>query len=206
MSDTTTVFSAEDMIRKVAGLLKTSESFAEQGNDEAANAYVQKAHALQQKYSIDSALLAEKTGEKVQKIISREVVMVGKHGRRKVNLAHAIAQATQCAGFYSMGKNFLDGQYRYTVFGFEQDVNHVEMLCNSLNAQADVSLRIATKSTKPSYEHGKAFSASFLAGFTSVISSRLSAARKQAETQATQETKGTSVLLWTKRRRECQPC
>lgn len=193
----TATFTAEDMIRKVAGLLKTAESFAEQGNDEAASAYVAKAHALQQKYSIDAAILAEQTGQKVQKIVNRYIVMKGRHGRRKVNLAHVIAHATSCTGYYSMGKNFIDGQYRYMVFGFESDVDHVETLIASLNAQADASLAYATKTTKSSYEHGKSFSASFLAGFTAVISSRLREAKRSAETQATQESKpgATSVSL-----------
>ena len=48
-----------DYVRKIQGLLATAESLADQGNDEAAGAYVAKAHALQQKYSIDQAMLAE---------------------------------------------------------------------------------------------------------------------------------------------------
>lgn len=190
MSDAVATFTKEDLIRKIAGLLKTAESFADQGNDEAANSYVQKAHALQAKYSIDAALLAERTGEKVQKVISRVIVMKGRHGRRKVNLAHVIANATSCTGFYSMGKSFTDGQYRYTCWGFEQDVDHVEMLIDSLNAQADSSLSYASRTVKSSSEHGKSFSASFLAGFTGVISTRLHQARRQAETQVQAE--GTS--------------
>ncbi len=48
-----------DYVRKIQGLLATAESLADQGNEEAAGAYVAKAHALQQKYSIDQAMLAE---------------------------------------------------------------------------------------------------------------------------------------------------
>lgn len=192
MSD---LFTKDDLVRKIAGLLKTAESYAEQGNDNAANAYVQKAHALQAKYSIDAALLSERTGEKVQKVISRVIVMKGRHGRRKVNLAHAIAAATSCTGYYSMGKNYTDGQYRYTVWGFEQDVDHVEMLVSSLNAQADSALAYATRS-KPSWEHGKSYSASFMGGFTGVISSRLQAARRSAEAEVQAEgTSSTSMSL-----------
>lgn len=200
MSDTAT-FTAEDMIRKVAGLLKTAESFAEQGNDEAAASYVQKAHVLQQKYSIDSAVLAEKTGDKSQKVVSRVIKMQGRHGRRKVNLAHVIAAATSCTGYYSMGKYAIDGLYTYTVFGFESDVDHVETLIASLNSQVDASLAYATKNVKSSYEHGKSFSASFIAGFTAVIGTRLRDAKVSAETQATAEqaasasTGATSVSL-----------
>lgn len=188
MSDATTaVFTKDDMVRKVAGLLATAQSFSEQGNDEAAASYIQKAHALQQKFSIDAALLAEKTGQKVQKVISRVIKMQGRHGRRKVNLAHAIAHATSCTGYYSMGKHSYDGLYTYTVFGFEQDVDHVETLIASLNSQVDASLAYAAKHVKSSYEHGKSFSASFLSGFTAVISNRLQAARKEATTQAKSE-------------------
>jgi hypothetical protein len=194
---TTATFTHEDMIRKVAGLLKTAESFSEQGNDEAAAVYIQKAHALQQKYSIDAALLAEATGQKVQKIVSRVIKMQGRHGRRKVNLAHAIANATGCTGYYSMGKHNIDGLYSYTVFGFEQDVDHVETLIQSLNAQVDASLSYASKHIKSSYEHGKSFSASFIAGFTGVISSRLQAAKREATAQAKAEQTdgGTSMAL-----------
>lgn len=187
----TTLFSKEDLIRKIAGLLSTAESFAEQGNDEAANSYVQKAHALQAKYSIDAALLAEKTGQKIQKIISKVLIMKGRHGRRKVDLAHVVANATSCTGYYSMGKNFTDGQYRYTCWGFESDVDHVEMLIESLNAQADSSLAYAVRTVKSHYDHGKSFSASFMGGFTNVISIRLRAARKDAEVQVQAE--GTSA-------------
>lgn len=196
MTDTLT-FTKDDMIRKITGLLKTAESFSEQGNDEAAASYIQKAHALQQKYSIDQALLAEKTGEKVQKIVSRVIKMQGRHGRRKVNLAHVIAKATSCTGFYSMGKHSIDGLYSYTVFGFESDVDHVETLIASLNSQVDASLAYATKNVKASYEHGKSFSASFIAGFTAIISTRLRDAKRSAETQATAESTpgATSVSL-----------
>lgn len=190
MSDATAVFTKEDLIRKIAGLLKTAESFSEQGNDEAASSYVQKAHALQAKYSIDAALLAEKTGQKIQKIISRVLIMKGRHGRRKVDLAHVVANATSCTGYYSMGKNYSDGQYRYTVWGYEADVDHVEMLVDSLNAQADSALAYASRTVKSSWEHGKSFSASFMGGFTNVIGGRLRAARKDAETQVQAE--GTS--------------
>ncbi len=189
------LFSKDDLIRKISGLLTTAESFSEQGNDEAAASYVQKAHALQAKYSIDAALLAEKTGQKIQKIISKVIILKGRHGRRKVDLAHVIANASSCTGFYSMGKNYQDGNYRYTCWGYEQDVEYVEMLTESLAAQADASLIHAT-AKKDSWEHGKSFSASFMAGFTAVIGGRLWAAQKQAHEQVVEEgTSSTSMSL-----------
>lgn len=194
MTDTAS-FTHDDMVRKVAALLETAESFAEQGNDEAAQSYVEKAHALQQKYSIDQAMIAERTGQKVEKIISKRITMHGKWGLRKVTLAHVIAHRTHCTGYYTRGyaKKMGPGLvevidydtrvYFYNVFGFESDVDHVEYLINSLNNQLDSALSHAMKN-KPAWEHGKSYNASFCMGFTSTIGSRLLAASRQAEKEA----------------------
>jgi hypothetical protein len=200
MSDTAT-FTHDDMIRKVAALLDTAESYAEQGNDEAAQSYVQKAHALQQKYSIDQAMLAERTGQKVEKIISKDIVMPGKYGKRKVTLAHVIAHATSCTGYFHkmypkvqvgvredgtpMYRTNYDTtrDYYYTVFGFESDVEHVEFMLNSLASQMDDAHQLAV-ANKPYYEHGKTFGASFMEGFTNTIGYRLREANRQAKAEA----------------------
>ena len=198
MSDTTT-FTHDDMIRKVAALLATAEDFAEQGNDEAAQSYVTKAHALQQKYSIDQAMLAERTGQKVEQIISKDILMPGKYGKRKVCLAHVIAHKTNCTGYfhkmYPKHTVFRNGgwvtqtnydaprDYYYTVFGFESDVEHVEFMLNSLATQMDAALNVAV-SLKPSWEHGKSFGASFMEGFTNTISWRLAEAQNAAKREA----------------------
>src|SRR5258705_6740860 len=99
-----------DYVRKIQGLLATDESLAEQGNEEAAGAYVAKAHALQQKYSIDQAMLGD--GEQSQALIDRPWVMPGAYGRRKVNLAHVVAVHTGCAGYFARAE---DGAYRFHV-------------------------------------------------------------------------------------------
>ena len=124
-----------DYVRKIQGLLATAESLADQGNEEAAGAYVAKAHALQQKYSIDQAMLAE--GEAPRAIIDRTWVMPGAYGRRKVNLAHVVAIHTGCAGYFARGE---DGSYRFNVFGFTADVEWAETLFFSLCHQAEAAL------------------------------------------------------------------
>lgn len=200
-------FTHDDMIRKVAALIATAEDFAEQGNDEAAQAYVEKAHSLQQKYSIDQAMLAERTGQKVEQIISKKIMMPGKWGKRKVHLAHVIAHASHCTGYFSTGYGVKVGPnltkvtdwegpkvYYYTVFGFESDVEHVEFLINSLCRQMDFALDVAKKSNYR--EHGKTFGASFMMGYASSIGSRLREAARKAEYSAQSENTGsTSVSL-----------
>src|SRR5688572_19313369 len=211
MTDTAN-FTKEDLVRKIAGLLATAESFAEQGNDEAAQTYVQKAHALQAKYSIDQAMLADQTGQKTEKIISKKVRMPGKWGKQKVHLAHVIAHATNCTGYHTTSRyvpneDGLYGErsdtkiYYYTVFGFESDVEHVEFLINSLSMQMDAALS-AAQMAKPSWEHGRSFNASFMQGYSGSISSRLHAANREARKNAdvTYGSQSTALVLVDKKK------
>jgi hypothetical protein len=174
-----------DYVRKIQGLLATAESLAEQGNDEAAGAYVAKAHALQQKYSIDQALLADGDGGGPSSVIvDRTWTMPGAYGRRKVNLAHVVAVHTGCAGYFSRAET---GAYRFTVFGFTADVEWAETLFFSLCHQAEAALRHAEKAR---HDHGRSFITAFLAGFTHEVGRRLREAAKEAERAASDEQAG----------------
>src|SRR2546423_5108486 len=168
-----------DYVRKIQGLLATAESLADQGNEEAAGAYVAKAHALQQKYSIDQAMLAE--GEEARSIIDRTWVMPGAYGRRKVNLAHVVAVHTGCAGYFARSE---DGAYRFHVFGFTADVEWAETLFFSLCHQAEAALGFAVKGP---YEHGRSFTTAFLEGFTQEVRRRLREAAKEAKAAAARD-------------------
>ncbi|MCA1846041.1 MAG: DUF2786 domain-containing protein [Actinobacteria bacterium] len=177
-----------DYVRKIQGLLATAESLAEQGNDEAAGAYVAKAHALQQKYSIDQAMLADGDGGAGQAgaIVDRLWTMPGAYGRRKVNLAHVVAVHTGCAGYFSRAES---GSYRFTVFGFSADVEWAETLFFSLCHQAEAALRHAEKAR---HDHGRSFTTAFLAGFTHEVARRLREAAKKAEQAAAREQAATA--------------
>lgn len=168
-----------DYVRKIQGLLATAESLADQGNDEAAGAYVAKAHALQQKYSIDQAMLGD--AEQPRPIIDRTWVMPGAYGRRKVNLAHVVSLHTGCAGYFSRDDG---GAYRFTVFGFTADVEWAETLFYSLCHQAEAALGFAVKRSN---EHGRSFTTAFLEGFTAEVQRRLREAAREAKAAATRE-------------------
>ena len=170
-----------DYVRKIQALLATAESLADQGNDEAAGAYVAKAHALQQKYSIDQALLADAGGEQPRAIVDRTWVMPGAYGRRKVNLAHVVAVHSGCAGYFCRGEG---GGYRFTVFGFSADVEWAETLFFSLCHQAEAALGFAVKGP---YEHGRSFTTAFLEGFTHEVRHRLREAAREAKATAARE-------------------
>jgi Protein of unknown function (DUF2786) len=167
-----------DYVRKIQGLLATAESLADQGNEEAAGAYVVKAHALQQKYSIDQAMLAE--GEAPRAIVDRAWVMPGAYGRRKVNLAHVVAVHTGCAGYFARAE---DGRYRFHVFGFAADVEWAETLFFSLCHQAEAALGFAVRGL----EHGRSFTTAFLEGFTQEVARRLREAAREAKAAAARE-------------------
>jgi hypothetical protein len=171
-----------DYVRKIQGLLATAESLADQGNEEAAGAYVAKAHALQQKYSIDQAMLAD--GEPPKAIVDRTWVMPGAYGRRKVDLAHVVAVHTGCAGYFARPG---DGGYRFHVFGFTADVEWAETLFFSLCHQAEAALSYAAKGP---YEHGRSFTTAFLEGFTSEVGHRLQEAAAEAKAEAARAHEG----------------
>ena len=168
-----------DYVRKIQGLLATAESLADQGNEEAAGAYVAKAHALQQKYSIDQAMLAE--GDAPRAILDRTWVMPGAYGRRKVNLAHVVAVHTGCAGYFAREEG---GGYRFNVFGFPGDVEWAETLFFSLCHQAEAALGFADRGP---YEHGRSFTTAFLEGFTQEVARRLREAAREAKAAAARE-------------------
>lgn len=172
-----------DYVRKIQGLLATAESLADQGNEEAAGAYVAKAHALQQKYSIDQAMLGDGTTQP-RAIVDRTWVMPGSYGRRKVNLAHVVSVHTGCAGYFSRAG---DGAYRFTVFGFTADVEWAETLFSSLCHQAEAALGFANKSDD---EHGRSFTTAFLEGFTAEVQGRLRDAAREAQAAAAREHDG----------------
>lgn len=177
----------DDLVRKIAALLATAESLQEAGNDEAAASYIAKAHELQSKYSIDQAMLDARTGAKpaADAIVKRTIKLTGTHGRRRVHLAHYVAKASDCTGYFESGTSFSDGAYRYVVFGHAGDVDWVETLCTSLNLQVDVALAAAVR-TKPSWENGRSFAVAFVEGFARTINRRLSEAKRQASRDAQQ--------------------
>lgn len=194
MSDT---FTLDDHLRRIAALLATAESFADQGNDAAVDAYVQKAHALQSRYEIDNEMLAAHAEGKVapQKVIERKIIITRRHGSRFQDLANVIAKASGCTGYFGGGEKTFHGNvspYNYVVFGYPADVEYVEHLFHSLARQAETELSRAKATHKrnqaqlPKYmrENGKTFAVAFLHGFTGKVGSRLRAARSEAEKEA----------------------
>lgn len=179
----------DDLIRKIRGLLATAESLAASGHEEAAGAYIAKAHGLQQKHSIDGALVAAREGAPGRAgVVSRTWVMPGRYGRRKVDLAHVVARRTGCTGYFQSGSGSEqgaegDGRYRYVVFGHAEDVEWAETLTYSLCHQADAALALAAD-RKDAWEHGRSFATSFLAGFTAAVGTRLRQAKEEAQAAA----------------------
>lgn len=186
-----------DLVRKIRALLATAESFSAAGNEEAAGAYIGKAHALQQKHSIGEAILAARgNGQRRPSVVSRTWVMPGAYGRRKVTLAHVVTRRTGCTGYFQSGTSNDDGRYRFVIFGFPADVEWAETLTYSLCHQADTALTAASTRRAP-WEHGRSFATSFLAGFTATVDARLgeaSASAAEAEAGEAAEA-GTSVAL-----------
>jgi Protein of unknown function (DUF2786) len=197
VTNPTPLRTAEDMLRKIKGLLATAESYAEQGNDAAALLYVEKAAELQSRYSIDHAMLeaAGKAEHKTQ-IVKRTWDLIGPHGRRRVVLASNIAHATGCQGYYSHG--YGRSAYSYTAFGYPADIEAADHYIASLTRQMDIELLAALKKKKiedrdtPRYyrETTQAFSINFITHYAKDIGWRLTKVLRDAEKAAAAEKAG----------------
>lgn len=186
MITTQETLSAEssDIIRKIGLLLSTADSHAEQGNQAAADSYIAKAHQLQQKYSIDQAMLADSGQRAKPVVVVKTFDLPGTWGRRKVTLAHRVGNTMDCMGYFGTrwvrkGSNI----YTWTAFGFAEDVEWLESLVTSLCHQVDIFLAIGQKD-RPADENHRTFGARFMDGFTDDIVARLNLARREARKEA----------------------
>ena len=126
------------MLSKIQGLLDTYQSLMAT-NPEGAQAYLDKAEQLMQKYTIDAAMLANATrmaGGKVEKPEERRFTFMSSKdelGNQWYNLIIAVAKHYDCEFFgWTSGNGFL--------VGFPSNLNLVEMVYTSLRLQAMTKL------------------------------------------------------------------
>lgn len=197
----------EDIIRKIAGLLATAESYFSTGNEEAADAYISKAHELQTKYNIDQTMLAARGDAKAaDKIIQKRVMMSGTYGRRRIHLAHYIARANDCTGYFERNtpctvvtdpvtgteRRIYDRDaplvYSYTIFGFSRDVEWTCTLAERLNTHLSANL-VRDMKSRPSWESHRTWGTVYVENYAAAVSNRLYAAKQEARQAAEREEK-----------------
>jgi hypothetical protein len=179
------------MLQKVRALLAKAESTA---FEEEALAFSTKAQELMARHAIDQALLASATtstgGAGPAGAVGRRIGIEDPYAAQKYVLAQVVAEANGCRAVYSKGLGFA------TVFGFESDLDLVELLLTSLLVQATNAMVAAgPQRDVRGRSRTRSFRTSFLAAYGQRIGQRLRAAREATVLEASHHNEGVLPVL-----------
>jgi hypothetical protein len=144
-----------------------------------AETYTAKAQELVARHSIDTALLVARDGDTAVVPFARRIGVEPPYESEKASLLDAVARANRCHTVWSPDLGFT------TVFGFDADIDAVDLLHTSLLVQAH---RAMARAEPPGGKAGKArlkaFRQSFLVAFAVRIGERLADAAASALAEA----------------------
>lgn len=156
------------LLKRVRALLAKAEST---GFPAEAETYTAKAQELIGRYSIDEALLDARDGHREVVPFARRIGVDHPYEDEKASLLHAVAAANRCHSVWSRALGFS------TVFGFDADIDAVELLYTSLLVQANRAMsRAEPAGGKAGRARLKTFRRSFLVAFVVRIGERLAEA------------------------------
>ncbi|MEU2111537.1 DUF2786 domain-containing protein [Streptomyces sp. NPDC019507] len=169
-------------LAKIRAILAKAEDPA--ATPEEAETYFAKAAALMAKYGVERAMLADsdpsqdRPGDRVIKI-------KGTYGKDRIYFLGYIADALGCKGI-----NLRNGEVH--LFGYESDLERVELLFTSLSLQVFNAMRHG----RPRYgESLVTYRKSFLAGFMLTVYARLKEIEARAQQEAAPSATGRSAEL-----------
>lgn len=156
------------MLDRVRALLAKAESttFAAE-----AETYTAKAQELITRHSIDEALLAARDPDPTVLPLARRIGVDSPYESEKASLLHAVARANRCHTVWSSDLGFV------TVFGFDSDIDAVDLLYTSLLVQAGTAM--ARNEPRSGRAKIKTFRQSFLVAFAIRIGERLTDAERR---------------------------
>ncbi|MEX1165070.1 MAG: DUF2786 domain-containing protein [Nitriliruptor sp.] len=158
------------MLGRVRALLAKAEATS---FEEEAEAFTAKAQELIARHAIDEALLHEV--DDVGDPSLRRILVDDPYADAKAHLIAQVAGANRCRVVYSSGLGWI------TVFGYDHDLDAVELLATSLLAQATAAMvRQGPRRDAAGRSRTRSFRRSFLYGFGQHIGERL---RRAAEEQ-----------------------
>ncbi|MEV7231446.1 DUF2786 domain-containing protein [Polymorphospora sp. NPDC051019] len=168
------------LLDRVRALLAKAESTAYPAE---AEAYTAKAQELIARHSLDEALSAARDDTATVVPFARRIGVDHPYESEKASLLDAVARANRCHLVWSPEFGFA------TVFGFDADIDAVDLLHASLLVQAH---RAMARAEPPGGKAGrarlKAFRQSFLVAFAVRIGERLAGAAKAALEEAIRPT------------------
>jgi hypothetical protein len=157
------------VLAKVRALLAKAESTTFPAEAEALTA---KAHQLIARYSIDRALLEERSG--VGDVLSRSLAVDAPYARGKFHLLGQVARACRCRVLWQVDAGVA------TVFGFAGDLDATELLYTSLLVQATAAMLASRSPQNAAPSTVAAFRRAFLYAFANRIGQRLRAIAEAA--------------------------
>jgi hypothetical protein len=180
--------SENPMLGKIRKLL----AMAERGATEAErNAFNAKAAELIAQYGIDAALLAQ--DQNTAPVVADKTIRVpAPYAMDKAVLLHEIALALGCKAIIVSSARRTAKGVRVHLFGFDSDLERLEILFTSLLVQAAFGL---TTTRIPWGQNAAAYRRSWLSGFTSAIGYRLREAERRAKESAEDSRPGTALVL-----------
>ncbi|MFV2103516.1 DUF2786 domain-containing protein [Micromonospora sp. LOL_024] len=174
------------LLDRVRALLAKAESTTYPAE---AEAYTAKAQELVTRHSLDEALLAARNGDAAPVVpYARRIGVDHPHEKEKASLLDAIARTNRCHTVSSPELAFS------TVFGFDTDIDAVDLLYTSLLVQAHRAMaRAEPPGGKAGRRRLKAFRQSFLVAFADRIDERLADVAQLALARATGRGDGDGV-------------
>lgn len=163
----------EVMLDKIRALLAKAEAT---NFPEEARAFFEGAQRLMVQHSINEAMLRQATDSGTP--IVKCVTLVNPYIRSKGYLLAVVAKANNCSVVAPYKVRGGDGTAQYSLFGFANSIQTVEMLFTSLLVQMTSELLDAELDI-PRNVHGKTWKNNFLLGFASEISKRLQAVKQE---------------------------
>lgn len=185
------------MLAKVRKLLAKAEDAS--CTEPEREALMERASALMAKYGIDAALAAQRDPAS-DKVTDKRIVVHPPYAKSMTELFWAVAAPMRCKAIRIETPKF-DGKNRYEytmhVFGYQSDIDRVELLWTSLLLQAANGIK---KADVPyGYSHWS-YKESWLAGFRSAVYTRLTEAEAKATSASASEGTGVELVLYDRNR------
>lgn len=176
---------SSDKLATIRNLLDTAESYAQNGNADAAETYRNKAMALMAKHGVEEAMLSART-HRDEAPITREVELPKPYAVDKGGLLYRVARALGVRAVR------ITGAYpRSILVGFESDIERVELLYTSLLVQAFGELG----TLDPGPYNRTSFNKAWLLGFSVRVGQRLQEAEARARGEYDAENGGPGAAL-----------
>ena len=166
------------VLARVRALLAKAESTT---FDEEADALTSKAQELMARHAIDLAML-DASAPNHGAPVARRIHLDDPYVDAKSTLLSVVASENRCRSVFSPGFGFC------TVFGFDADIDIVELLFTSMLTQATSSMVAADKQVdRNGRSRTRSFRQSFLVAFAYRIGERLREANEAAASQAAED-------------------